>query len=650
MRSIYILIMLLLCLNFSVFSQSGVLDKKVTVSYKEATVKEILNDINKKYAVNFSYADNKIPVNKKVSLELQDVSLNEVLSKIFAGTDITYKVVGKQIVLTQSASKKSTGKSKPDTSTNSSTSLNKEQVIEDTVAVNQTEEVNNEELKEEVYVSLDTTLKVNPKFQEYTIVKTEDPAELRKQYLSEKRKLREQYLDKLDSLNDANQMGKEDDINKNLKKILRELRDEVNALGDSISNLNIKKPNFLSRKSDNISVNDTTNQTQEDVENPELNEKDYTYVPMQVSIFPPLSSNGPANSKSVNGLSFNLFAGYAAGVQGAEFSSFLNVEKDFVKGAQFAAFGNIVGGDVRGVQGGGFMNINGGATQGAQMAGFMNISGDSVYAFQGAGFMNVAGGNVVGLQLAGFMNVNDGGMYGPQGAGFMNVVDGDMIGFQGAGFANIVNGRVSGFQGAGFMNVSENVNGVQASGFLNVAGKVKGSQLGILNIADTVTGIQLGFLSISKKGYYRFEVYTNETFVGNVAFKTGTKKLHNIFAASIHPNKDDYFKWAVGYGFGSEIKASNRLNVNIDVIGWHVNEGIVWKSKVNLLGQGRFLASFLIGEKTSLFVGPTFNVKVTDIKDAETFSPYISAFKTHTEEYNKVNVAMWPGFSAGIRF
>lgn len=677
MRFTYILILLLLCLNFNSFSQENLLEKKVTVTYKETTVRDVLADLRKKYSINFSYADNKIPVNKKISLEAKDIALKQVLEQVFEGTDVSYKLVGKQIVLTRNPAKKTPDKKTNDKEdTNTSSSLSLPDSIQDSlvsadtgsVLINE-EELVQEEIKQQVSASVKDTTPVNPQFESYQLQPSENKENLRKQYLSEKRKLRDQYFNKMDSITDANHPSQgEDDVKTNFRKLMRSLRNEVTALKDTLDNsIHIDKPIFpLPGKAKEVA--DTTEEasSRRDIDEKDEDEKGYTHTLAQFSFVPPLSTNGFLNSVSVNHLSFNLVAGYAAGLEGGEFAGLVNVENDYARGAQFAGFANIVKNDFSGYQGAGFCNIAGGATQGGQFAGFLNISGDSTYAFQGAGFTNISNGNTMGGQFAGFLNVSNGAMYGPQGAGFLNTVKGDMVGFQGAGFANVVAGRTSGFQGAGFANVvsgnvngfqgagfintAGNVKGVQASGFINIAQKVKGAQLGFINIADSVSGVQLGFLSVSKKGYRRLELFTNETFYGNLAFKTGTKYFHNILAVSYKPESLTGFSWAVGYGLGTELNLSKRFLMNFDVIGYHVNESRRWESKLNLLAQAKLNGGILISKKTSMFIGPTFSVKITELNPDATFSPYIEDIKEHTEYQDKVAVITWTGFNAGIRF
>lgn len=129
-------------------------------------------------------------------------------------------------------------------------------------------------------------------------------------------------------------------------------------------------------------------------------EKPYSYRSFQVTLFPPLSTNGPDFSNCVNKISLNAFWGVSAGLQGIELGCFTNMDLEFVEGVQAAGFMNISK-DVYGVQGAGFMNIAENIS-GAQVAGFLNIAGN-VKGTQ-VGFINIADHYEAGVPV-GFINI-----------------------------------------------------------------------------------------------------------------------------------------------------------------------------------------------------------------------------------------------------
>lgn len=92
------IIFLLLSISF-VSAQNIDLQKKITVVQKNKSLSSVLNDIQKKAGVNFSYNNENINDRQKVTLIARKKSVKNVLSILFSGLDINYTVVEKQIVL-----------------------------------------------------------------------------------------------------------------------------------------------------------------------------------------------------------------------------------------------------------------------------------------------------------------------------------------------------------------------------------------------------------------------------------------------------------------------------------------------------------------------------------------------------------------------
>jgi len=335
-----------------------------------------------------------------------------------------------------------------------------------------------------------------------------------------------------------------------------------------------------------------------------------------------------------------------------------------------------------GIQGAGLCNAVIGSVSGIQGAGLCNVATDSLMGVQVAGFSNVATGNNTGAQMAGFSNVSTGDMRGFQAAGFINVarnVGGtagflyttgakvfglydpyrkEMIGGQLAGFCNVAHGSVRGLQAAGFANVSGgNLKGVQIASFINVARKVEGAQIGFINIADSVKGAPIGFLSFVRHGYHHLEVYASESMYGNIAFKTGVRHFYNILLAGISPNAGT-FRWSFGYGIGSEFGLGKRGALNIDLVSMHINEGNYFTNTLNLLNRCNVTYGLALSKTIYVYGGPSFSVMASEyVNDDGTLGSKIAPSKTvfdktyqSAQSANPVNVKMWPGLVAEIRF
>ena len=73
----------------------------VTLSMRNATVEQVLDQIEKKTDYTFVASDRTVDLNRKVSLNVQSLSLEETLQKLFAGTNVSYKIVNNQIILSK---------------------------------------------------------------------------------------------------------------------------------------------------------------------------------------------------------------------------------------------------------------------------------------------------------------------------------------------------------------------------------------------------------------------------------------------------------------------------------------------------------------------------------------------------------------------
>ncbi|MCR6639185.1 MAG: STN domain-containing protein [Sporocytophaga sp.] len=684
MRLIQILIILLLCLNFSLFAQPS-LDTKVTLKMK-ATQSEILKTITEKYGIRFSYSNNMVSLDKNVSLNVQGKSLKEVLDLLFTDHNVNYSVVGNQVVLKKKTVKKSEGatsdlrkgatsfvivENSNSITINSVSTIKDEEISEDDSEEEVQQDVT-DKLEESLMVSSDTTVKA-PVLKAKK-PKGDDVVSLRKQYLLEKRRLRDEYLTKMDSLTSSGNQETKENFKSSFKTISQKLREELNEIADSIET---HAPVGLWKR---LQKSDSTSDSLSGKESQDTDSvsADYKTMPLAITFVPPMSTNGMQAPEVVNKTSLNILAGTARGLDGFEVGTLVNVEKEFVNGVQIAGLSNIVGKNVKGVQVAGLTNSSSGYAEGVQVSGLTNVVKDSMYCFQFAGLVNSSGGNSLGGQFSGLVNFSNGYMYGPQCAGFANVANGMMTGPQLGGFINVANGSQKGIQGAGFMNIAKhnsegcqlagfmnttgNLRGAQASGFINIAKKVKGVQIGIINIADTVDGAQIGILNIAKKGYRRFEIWGSETLYGNIAFKMGgSRSFYNIFALGGQAYDGGKFRTGYGIGFGSEIKASEKVCVNIDAISYHINEDGLWTNKLNILNQLRVNVGVALGERTTVFFGPTFNVMVSQIFDGDKneYGSNIAPWTVFNETYDgrvdkgrkeNTNVKMWPGFNAGIRF
>lgn len=72
---------------------------KISILANGLSVQKVISEIEKQTDYLFVYDKNDVNVSRKVSLSANNESVSEVLNRIFEGTGVTYKVVGKNITL-----------------------------------------------------------------------------------------------------------------------------------------------------------------------------------------------------------------------------------------------------------------------------------------------------------------------------------------------------------------------------------------------------------------------------------------------------------------------------------------------------------------------------------------------------------------------
>jgi hypothetical protein len=604
MRLFINLVMVVLYLFLYPSLNAQVLEKRITMKEDKIELGQALKKLKQNSGIKLSYANNIIPEKRIISIDVKEVRLKEVLNKLFYGTNITYEIIGDQVVLKNE--KKKEQKKVSDTvilpDSNKTELVNPDITAQDETADNQQKITLPDTLQPSVVVEA----KPGP---------TPSEKELRRKYRLEKKKLKYAYMLKRDSLyrmknnpKTVNQQKWNETI-QNLKREIKEIRDSIHKGTYKL---------FPALKSDSTKTDSTANSHSSNSEQPKVS-AGYENRLAQVTFISPLGTNGVRCGRYVNMLSLNILGGYAAGLQGFEFGGLVNVEKDYVYGVQFAGIANAVRNQVHGGQFSGVLNLAGRNVHGGQFAGFANFSGDSIAGAQVAGFSNFTYGSFKGAQVSGFCNIVTGNFRGPQ---------------------------------ISFINISPREHqGVQI-GFVNFARNLKGSQFGFLNVSDSAKGIPIGFLSIVRTGYHKVEFYGAESMYANIAFKTGAKHFYNILYAGAAVNSN-YYRWAFGYGFGTEQEVSKKISIGLDILSMHVNENQSFTAKLNLLNQARLNLGVAISPKTSVFIGPTFNVMVSQFMNPDyTLGSALGRGQLYntTSGSTPTNVKMWLGFNGGIRF
>lgn len=318
--------------------------------------------------------------------------------------------------------------------------------------------------------------------------------------------------------------------------------------------------------------------------------------------------------------------------------------------AQVAIIGNIASKEFEGVQVAGVFNAGKGSVNGVQIAGVSNHALDSLTGVQLAGCINTVHGNVRGFQAAGAINVTDRDVYGAQIAGSVNIAGGDVRQLQVSGGLNYAR-DVRGLQATGGLNIaSGTVYGMQISGGANIAKRVKGVQLGVINLADSVDGAMIGIFSFARYGYHKLEFGWNETMPFNASFHTGSKIFHNVFGITTDFRSRDLV-WGFGYGAGSTWALHPRIDLDVNLVNYHISKG-KFSASLSDLWKLSVTADVHIVKNLSVAVGPSLNVFITDLHPNYNETPVtgIAPYYFFSQTYsNRWNAKAWVGFNASFR-
>ncbi|NDP20933.1 MAG: hypothetical protein GZ091_07620 [Paludibacter sp.] len=241
----------------------------------------------------------------------------------------------------------------------------------------------------------------------------------------------------------------------------------------------------------------------------------------------------------------------------------------------------------------GFANLTKGNFGGVQL-GFANTVNGSVWGLQN-GFINNAGSTFKGIQN-GFINNVSGSVSGFQN-GFVNLANDSLIGLQ-TGFVNTAKNTI-GVQ-VGFVNLTKNMIGFQ-HGFVNSAKKLTGVQLGFINSVDTLeAGVPIGFLSFVKHGgFSALELSTNENYWINLSFKIGTKAFYTFPVLSYNPDSSDRF--ALGFGFGSNISITNKFFFNPEI-----SSSFAISNNIRNINSFNTSFGYELTNRLAIIAGPSF--------------------------------------------
>ncbi|HLA57153.1 MAG TPA: STN and carboxypeptidase regulatory-like domain-containing protein, partial [Puia sp.] len=96
--SIMLILLAVLQTHAGVFAQGS-----ITLSMRQVEIEKVLNKIEKEGEFRFLYNYDLNSLKKKVDVDFEESSINDVLNKIFANTDLTYKMLGNNLIVVMSS-------------------------------------------------------------------------------------------------------------------------------------------------------------------------------------------------------------------------------------------------------------------------------------------------------------------------------------------------------------------------------------------------------------------------------------------------------------------------------------------------------------------------------------------------------------------
>jgi len=76
--------------------------KKIQIDVRDLSVEQFFQVIQDKSEFIFFYKDDVVETQKRISLTFKDAKVSTVLDKAFSGTNLIYRIIGKQIIVKRS--------------------------------------------------------------------------------------------------------------------------------------------------------------------------------------------------------------------------------------------------------------------------------------------------------------------------------------------------------------------------------------------------------------------------------------------------------------------------------------------------------------------------------------------------------------------
>lgn len=98
----------MLLISSAAWTQKNILNVRVSVTLENVSLKDALTNIGNLSQIPISYSDDLIPITNIVSISKINATMKEILRELFENSEVSFKVIQNQIVLTQKRNRKKT--------------------------------------------------------------------------------------------------------------------------------------------------------------------------------------------------------------------------------------------------------------------------------------------------------------------------------------------------------------------------------------------------------------------------------------------------------------------------------------------------------------------------------------------------------------
>lgn len=390
----FYLLFMAVCLSFATQAQTvPSLERTITVGFSDESVEKALKKIAKEARITFSYTSSDIDIEQNISATYKQKTVREILESIFSGK-VSFKEKGKYIILTKI----------PSAPVKTSAVQPKNPFFINGYILNRAtgEKVSGVS----IYDTRTFTAAVSNEFGYFSMM-LKDPQTENRITIS-----RKNYTDTVLVLKEDTYVF----INVSLSP---ETKPEIPTIVkyDTVSRI-VTDTVFITAPRVQPIAKDSAGS--EPVWNTNSSRDTRHYRMAQVSFVPFLGTNGRESGRTINNFSLNVVGGYSAGTKIAEVGGLFNVDLLDVSYVQWAGLMNFNDGRMRGFQAAGLFNTNRKGIKGFQAAGIVNVNNGRSNGVQIAGIANVQTKQFRGVQAAGIANISKRRMKGVQIAPIVN--------------------------------------------------------------------------------------------------------------------------------------------------------------------------------------------------------------------------------------